>query len=110
LANQATFDRLVEASKLYNKKVYVPCGAFWGASDIRKMANKGSLQGLKVTMKKHPDSLKVEGSLKVKLDKALPLTSELVLYEGSFSLKFTHRLPMHNFRFFFKHEFIKRIG
>jgi aspartate dehydrogenase len=73
---------LLEASKLYNRKIYVPCGAFWGASDIKKMANKNTLTGLKVTMKKHPDSLKLEGSLKEKLDAALPLTQELILYKG----------------------------
>ncbi len=82
LADQELLDRLREASKLYNKKVYVPCGAFWGASDISKMAKKNSLTGLKVTMKKHPDSLKLEGSLKDKLEKSLPLSNELVLYEG----------------------------
>jgi aspartate dehydrogenase len=82
LADQETLDRLSEASKLYNKKVYVPCGAFWGASDISKMARKNSLSGLKVSMRKHPESLKLEGSLKEKLDRSLPLTSALVLYEG----------------------------
>ena len=53
-----------------------------GAQDIRKMADSGSLKGLKVTMKKHPDSLKLENELKEKLEKSLPLTNELVIYEG----------------------------
>lgn len=83
LADQSTLDALVQAAKLYQRNVYVPCGAFWGASDIRKMANKKTLKGLRVTMKKHPDSLKLEGSLKEKLESSLPLDKELVLYEGT---------------------------
>ena len=53
-----------------------------GAQDIKKMADCGSLKGLSVSMKKHPDSLKVEGKLKEKLESSLPLQSELVLYQG----------------------------
>ena len=83
LANQQTLDLIESASKLNGRKVFVPCGAFWGAADIRKMAAKNSLTGLKVTMRKHPDSLKVEGELKQKLEKVLPLSEAFTLYEGS---------------------------
>ncbi len=61
----------------------MPCGAFWGASDIRKMSDRNTLLGLKVTMKKHPDSLKLESPLKEKLEQSLPLNEPLILYEGS---------------------------
>jgi predicted dinucleotide-utilizing enzyme len=68
LANQEILDKLDGASRKYQHKVYVPCGAFWGALDIRKMADLNTLTGLSVSMKKHPDSLKLENPLKDKLD------------------------------------------
>ncbi|XP_065893580.1 aspartate dehydrogenase domain-containing protein-like [Dysidea avara] len=45
----------------YPHGVYVPVGAMWGAHDIRKMADMGTLKALKVTMKKYPSSFKVLG-------------------------------------------------
>jgi len=62
--------------------VYIPAGALWGANDIQKLAESGSLQGLTITMKKHPESLKVAPSLLEKLKKA-PTDQEVVLFEGS---------------------------
>ena len=46
------------------------------------MAEQNTLVDLKVTMKKHPESLKLEGSLKELLDKSVPLTEPLILYNG----------------------------
>jgi aspartate dehydrogenase len=74
--------KLLSASSKHQKKLFVPCGAFWGANDIKKMADRGTLKGLKVTMKKHPDSLKLDGSLRELLHKSIPLSSALVLYNG----------------------------
>ena len=34
--------------------MYIPSGALWGAKDIQKMANRGTLKGLCITMKKAP--------------------------------------------------------
>lgn len=82
LADENLCDKLLEASLKYQKRILVPCGAFWGAADIIKMSNKNTLKGLKITMKKHPDSLKLEGFLKNFLDSKLPLESSLVIYEG----------------------------
>ena len=48
--------------------VYIPGGALWGGPDIQKMADRGSLVGLSVTMKKHPSSMKLLGPLKDALD------------------------------------------
>ena len=63
--------------------VYVPAGALWGAEDIKKMADRGTLTGLTVTMKKHPASLKVESELKPKLAQAFkPASGEVVVYDG----------------------------
>lgn len=60
--------------------LYVPSGAFWGGEDIAKMADNGSLTGLKVTMKKHPASFKVLGDLAVKNNEVGD--KPVVLYEG----------------------------
>lgn len=46
------------------------------------MSQSNTLTDLKITMKKHPDSLKLEGSLKELLDNNLPLNQSLVLYDG----------------------------
>ena len=70
----------------------MPCGAFWGASDIKKMSNKNSLKGLKITMKKHPKSLQLNGSLKDKLNEHTSSTVPIVLYEGS---KFKKKLILY---------------
>lgn len=51
------------------------------------MSDKNTLKGLKITMKKHPDSLKLEGSLKQQLDSKLPLNDELIIYDGDYLKK-----------------------
>ena len=48
----------------------IPVGAMWGAPDIQKMSDSGSLRGLTVTMKKHPGSLKLNGELATRLQEA----------------------------------------
>lgn len=60
--------------------LYVPSGAFWGAEDIKKMADRGTLQNLKVTMTKHPTSFKLNGDLKTKNDQVKD--TKLILYDG----------------------------
>lgn len=62
--------------------VYIPAGAMWGAEDVAKMATSGSLKGLKVTMKKHPESLKVLPPLDEKI-KASVSGVENIIFEGS---------------------------
>lgn len=64
--------------------VYVPAGALWGAQDIQKMAQRGSIAELTITMAKHPSSLKVEGYLQERLAQ-IPADSqeETVIYDGS---------------------------
>ncbi len=82
LADQGLLERLINASVKNRHKILVPCGAFWGAADIKKMSDKNSLKGLKITMKKHPSSLKLEGSLKEMLENNHPLQESLILYDG----------------------------
>ena len=60
--------------------VYIPSGALWGGEDIRKMAERGTLTGLTVTMRKHPASFKLEGELRQRNDAVL--SSAEVLYHG----------------------------
>jgi len=63
---------------------YIPSGALWGAQDIAKMADLGTLGALKVTMKKEPSSFKVAPELQKKIDEYLKSesTDECILYEG----------------------------
>jgi len=46
------------------------------------MAQRGTLLGLKVTMKKHPDSLKLFGALNEKLREVSLKEGEQIIYEG----------------------------
>ena len=76
--------KLKQACNTYNRTVYVPSGAFWGAQDIQKMSNLNSLSSLKVTMKKHPSAFRLLGDLKKANDDILrsSSTKPLVLYDG----------------------------
>ncbi|CAJ0941861.1 unnamed protein product, partial [Mesorhabditis belari] len=84
LANQLIMDKIEAHLKTnLNRKVFVPAGAFWGGNDVQKMAEKGLLKSLTVTMTKHPNSFKLEDPLKGANEKAKSLTEPTVLYEGS---------------------------
>jgi len=58
--------------------LYVPSGAFWGAQDISKMADRGTLKALKISMTKHPTCFRLHSDLQQKLSH----THRVVLYEG----------------------------
>jgi len=62
--------------------LYIPVGALWGAEDIQKMSKRGRLKGLSITMKFHPDSLKLKGNLLEKLESVKDLDGENILYHG----------------------------
>lgn len=81
MANNTLFDKLVLASNEFNHKIYVPCGAFWGGDDIRKMADRNTLKALSITMKKHPSSLKLESPLKELIDNHNE-SNPLIVYQG----------------------------
>ncbi|XP_067408349.1 aspartate dehydrogenase domain-containing protein [Emydura macquarii macquarii] len=80
LADQATETRLREAAQRGGHTLYVPRGALWGGEDIQRMDDRGMLQGLKVTMIKHPDSFRLEGALRERLRAAWG--RRVLLYEG----------------------------
>lgn len=79
MADVETERKLRTAARTHG--LYIPSGALWGGEDIRKMADMGTLQALKITMKKPPQSFKLGEPLKSKNDavKEVPVT----LYDGS---------------------------
>ena len=44
LANQSVEDEVRGAAELGPNGLYVPVGAFWGAEDVKKMADRGTLK------------------------------------------------------------------
>ncbi|XP_028396629.1 putative L-aspartate dehydrogenase [Dendronephthya gigantea] len=82
LANEAIQQKIYAKalSNSHGHGLYVPSGAFWGAEDVRKMADRGTLKELKVTMKKTPSAFKLCGELKEKNEKVTK--DPVVLYSG----------------------------
>jgi aspartate dehydrogenase len=63
--------------------LFVPSGALWGAADLQSMANRGTIAALTVTMKKHPDCLRLSEALSAKMRDLLAATDgAVVVYEG----------------------------
>jgi len=66
--------------------IYISSGAFWGADDIVKMSERDLIRSLTVTMKKHPDSFKLNEPLRSKLvherAKVDNKNEEIVIYSG----------------------------
>lgn len=72
-----------EAAK--KRACFVPSGALWGAVDIGKMADRGTLTELSVTMAKHPSHLFLEGELKAALQRYVADQSDTkphILWKG----------------------------
>lgn len=80
LANES-FEKTLKQAASDKYGVYIPSGALWGADDIQKMADLGTLTKLSVTMKKHPSSLKVLPPLDT-LVKNHVSGQENVIYQG----------------------------
>lgn len=72
-----------EAARATGFGLYVPVGALWGAQDIRKMADRGTLKGLTVTMKKAPHHMKLDPPLDAKVAEAEAFQGETVIFTGS---------------------------
>lgn len=84
----ADTDRRLRAAAASNSSghgLYVPAGALWGGADLSKMADRGSLRSLTVTMKKHPLSLKLDGALGQKVAQLLAenVQGESAVFDGS---------------------------
>eukprot|EP00392_Amoebophrya_sp_AT5.2_P002700 g2705.t1 len=86
MANQSLNNELQAIAKNAAVKgsLYLPVGALWGAVDLQRMADLGTLQGLTVAMKKHPSSLKLTPPLSDKLQDLdfLKPDTENILFEG----------------------------
>lgn len=65
--SDADVERSVRAAAK-KRACFVPAGALWGALDIGKMADRGNLAELTVTMAKNPSHLQLQGRLKDALD------------------------------------------
>jgi aspartate dehydrogenase len=76
--------RAAAASNAGGRGLYVAAGALWGGPDISKLADRGSIASLTVTMKKHPESLKLTGELGKRVQALLDAGAggETVLYSG----------------------------
>ena len=84
-ADPETDRALRSAAQTGPHALYVPSGALWGAQDLARMAARGALSALRVTMKKHPASLKLGGTLGEVVARLLAAGAppgETVLYEG----------------------------
>ena len=66
--------------------VYIASGAFWGSEDIAKMSERNIVRSLTITLKKHPDSFKLNEPLRSKLAyeraKVDEKGKEIVIYSG----------------------------
>lgn len=80
LANSDVENRLRWKASSGSHGIYIPSGALWGGADIKKMADIGTLKGLKVTMKKHPSCFKLNEPLKSRNEQVN--TEPVVLYDG----------------------------
>ncbi|XP_042776267.1 putative L-aspartate dehydrogenase [Panthera leo] len=78
LADQATEQRLLEASHRWDHAVFVARGALWGTEDITRLDAAGGLQSLRVTMATHPNGFRLEGPLAA----VRSTEHRTVLYEG----------------------------
>ena len=66
--------------------IYIGAGAFWGADDIAKMNERKTLRALKVTMKKHPESFKLNEPLHSQLQNQMKeqgsAKGKIIVYSG----------------------------
>jgi len=80
LANSDVENKLRKKACSGTHGIYIPSGALWGGNDIKKMADRGTLKGLKVTMKKHPSCYKLNEPLKSRNERVK--SEAVVLYDG----------------------------
>lgn len=83
----ALADRLLEkglrdVSSTSGTSIYISAGALWGGEDIKKMADLDTLKGLRITMRKHPESYRLTGELAELASEAADSNQEVTLYEG----------------------------
>ncbi|EDO41188.1 predicted protein [Nematostella vectensis] len=84
LANSDVEERLRAKAEKGPHAVYVPSGALWGGENIKKMADRGTLKGLKITMRKHPSCFKLADPLESKAKEKYQQNPDMptILYDG----------------------------
>ncbi|KAI6233670.1 Aspartate dehydrogenase domain-containing protein [Aphelenchoides fujianensis] len=84
LADKQLYTSIQQELKQHPERaVFIPAGAFWGANDVKKMADLGTLRGMTITMIKHPSSFKALVDL---CNQALKENQPVVIYEGTVRL------------------------
>jgi aspartate dehydrogenase len=84
-AKEAVSVGLRSSAERHRRSIIIPCGAMWGAADVKKMGSQGTIGSITVSMTKEPHSLKVLGPLATALDRYIEdAASEgpCVLYDG----------------------------
>jgi predicted dinucleotide-utilizing enzyme len=86
LAYEPLLEKLKKKTMETGQVVYIASGAFWGAEDITKMTERDLVRSLTITMKKHPDSFKLNEPLRSKLlyerARSGNKQEEIVIYSG----------------------------
>lgn len=82
LADAETETVVRAALAKHGQRVYVPCGALWGAVDIARMRRRGTLRRVHVTMAKHPTAFRLQGEMEAKAKDALERGARVTLYDG----------------------------
>ncbi len=59
--------------------LYIPCGALWGARDLARLADRGQLHALTITMTKAPHHLKARALAANDSRRPVETTSRLLL-------------------------------
>jgi aspartate dehydrogenase len=86
LAYAPLLEKIKKKSMESGQVVYIASGAFWGAEDIAKLTERDLVRSLTITMKKHPDSFKLNEPLRSKLlyerGRMGNKQEEIVIYSG----------------------------
>ena len=77
--------QLRDLSVTSHHAVFLPVGALWGAQDIAKMGDRGTLTALSITMRKPAASMRLEEPLESALQAFMTSTDQVtcVLFDGS---------------------------
>ncbi len=77
--------REVAEAAEYRGALYIPVGALWGRNDLQGAANRGILESLTITMRRHPAMVKLTDEAMRQKAQALADKNEdgeYVVYEG----------------------------
>jgi aspartate dehydrogenase len=82
-ADDSVLKQCLDVSTATSHSILCPVGALWGAQDIARMAQRGSLTALEITMKKPPQSMRLEEPLQSAVEEFIKSSDvERVLFRG----------------------------